>query len=499
MRADPTVSFGGWTLNRASGELARDGRVSRLSQQPLCVLLELIDSPGKVVSRERLVHALWPKGIVDFDNNLNGIVRKLRIALEDDSETPRYVETLPRIGYRFIGKIDAPVSEVSTPQVARLARPRPWKLVAVLGTVLCVASVWWITRPPPLATQAGAVNVSLVPRRTTSQRAYQYYLDGIYQRSRRDADATARAIAALEAALREDPDYAEAWAALAGTLLGAAVTQDDPVLPLLERARDAARRAVVLDEALPDAHVALAQVYTHFERDYAAAEREFAIALAANDRHAGAWAGVAVLRAFQARIDEALAAMRRARELEPMRPHFNSQYGVLLYHARRFDEAVAHVTPLLAAQPQFDQARSVLIRALVAQGHYEKARAQARLRIGDLANMSDLGLILAKTGQRTEALAEAARIEARSRAGFGVSYEAAVIYAALGELERACAALVQSLAERSVFAGWARLDPRFDALRGTACFAVVERQLDGSRTATRPHGPIAIGHPPVRQ
>jgi DNA-binding winged helix-turn-helix (wHTH) protein/tetratricopeptide (TPR) repeat protein len=480
MRDSPTVSFDGWTLTRASGELARDGRVSRLALQPLRVLLELVDNPGEVVSRERLTQALWPKGIVDFDNNLNGIVRKLRVALEDDSETPRYIETLPRIGYRFIGKLNGPVSDISPPQDARPARPRPWIAAVLLGAVIAIASIWWVIHPVKPSTGPGAANASLVPRKTTSQRAYQYYLDGIYQRSRRDADAIPLAIIALEAALREDPDYAEAWAALAGTLLGAAVAQDEPVLPLLERARNAARRAVVLDEALPDAHVALGQVYTHFDRDYAAAEKEFVIALTANERHAGAWAGVAVLRAFEGRIDEALAAMRRARELEPMRPHFNSQYGLLLFHARRFDDAIAHVTPLLEAQPQFDQARSVLIRALVALARYDEALAQARLRVSDLANMSDLGLILAKTGRRSDALAEVARIEARSRAGFGVTYEAAVIYAALGDVERGCMALSQAVADHSIVVGWAKLDPRFDPLRGAACFAAVEQQIDRS-------------------
>ena len=62
--------------------------------------------PGEVVTRERLVEVLWPKGVVDFDSSLNAVVRKLRVVLGDDSETPRYIETLPRIGYRFIGKIE---------------------------------------------------------------------------------------------------------------------------------------------------------------------------------------------------------------------------------------------------------------------------------------------------------------------------------------------------------------------------------------------------------
>jgi len=90
-----------------------------LPQQPLRVLVELLEHPGEVVTRERPVEVLWPKGVVDFDNSLNAVVRKLRMVLGDDSGTPRYIETLPRIGYRFIGKVDAPAA--SQP-VARQSR-----------------------------------------------------------------------------------------------------------------------------------------------------------------------------------------------------------------------------------------------------------------------------------------------------------------------------------------------------------------------------------------
>ena len=76
--------------------------------------------PGEVVTRERLVQVLWPKGVVDFDNSLNAVVRKLRAVLGDDSETPRYIETLPRIGYRFVGKMEAPVERAGgAPAVPR--------------------------------------------------------------------------------------------------------------------------------------------------------------------------------------------------------------------------------------------------------------------------------------------------------------------------------------------------------------------------------------------
>ena len=100
------IRFDGWTVNFDSGEITRDGNTHRLQDQPLQILEELVGHPGEVVSREQLIARLWPKGVVEFDTGLNSAMRKLRIALGDDADTPRYIETLPRKGYRFIARIE---------------------------------------------------------------------------------------------------------------------------------------------------------------------------------------------------------------------------------------------------------------------------------------------------------------------------------------------------------------------------------------------------------
>lgn len=99
------LCFDDWTLDPRSGELDRGGDRLRLQEQPLQILCALLERPGDVVTREELVARLWPTGVVDFDTGLNTAVRRLRIALRDDAEAPRYIETLPRRGYRFIGRL----------------------------------------------------------------------------------------------------------------------------------------------------------------------------------------------------------------------------------------------------------------------------------------------------------------------------------------------------------------------------------------------------------
>jgi len=127
------IHFDGWTLHKATGELAKGDARIRLQVQPQRILEELLASPGQLVTREHLVARLWPRGIVNFDLSLNNAVHRLRVALGDHAETPRYIETIPRRGYRFIGTVAAPKVHATT------SRAR-WRLPAVV-LLLVVASV----------------------------------------------------------------------------------------------------------------------------------------------------------------------------------------------------------------------------------------------------------------------------------------------------------------------------------------------------------------------
>jgi len=99
------IRFDAWTLDTQSGDLSKGEVTTRLQIQPLQVLLALLENAGNLVTREQLIARLWPKGIVEFDTSLNTAVRKLRIALNDDSDNPRYIETIPRRGYRFVAAV----------------------------------------------------------------------------------------------------------------------------------------------------------------------------------------------------------------------------------------------------------------------------------------------------------------------------------------------------------------------------------------------------------
>ncbi|MBV8811318.1 MAG: winged helix-turn-helix domain-containing protein [Acidobacteriaceae bacterium] len=98
------VKFGAFELHSDSGELRKYGIRIRLQAKPLQVLQCLLENPGKVVSREEIRSRLWDEGtFVDFESGLNTATNRLRTALGDSADAPRYIETLPGLGYRFIG------------------------------------------------------------------------------------------------------------------------------------------------------------------------------------------------------------------------------------------------------------------------------------------------------------------------------------------------------------------------------------------------------------
>ncbi|HWC73165.1 MAG TPA: winged helix-turn-helix domain-containing protein [Gemmatimonadales bacterium] len=107
------IRFGPFAVDLRAGELRKEGKKIRLQQQPLRLLVLLLEHPGEVVTREELRQAIWPTHeFGSFDEGLDAAVYKLRSALGDSAEKPRFVETLPRRGYRFIGTIDGVTSSV---------------------------------------------------------------------------------------------------------------------------------------------------------------------------------------------------------------------------------------------------------------------------------------------------------------------------------------------------------------------------------------------------
>ncbi len=133
--------FGQFELDPAQSRLSRGGSLVKLQDLPFRLLVLLVERPGEIVSREEVRQRLWPQDtFVEFDNSLGVAVRKLREALRDDADAPRFVETVPRKGYRFLAPVT--VQDLSVP--ADLAKPseeeaRAVPLPAGTSTLIVVA------------------------------------------------------------------------------------------------------------------------------------------------------------------------------------------------------------------------------------------------------------------------------------------------------------------------------------------------------------------------
>src|SRR5215471_15861416 len=133
--------FDTFTLDVRTGELTQAGKRCHLREQPLQILIALLEQPGELLTREVLVNRLWPTGtFVDFDRGLNKAINQLREVLGDSAEQPRFIETLPRKGYRFIAPVtrDEEISEESAPKSEpRWSKKLAW-MIGVAGAIACL-------------------------------------------------------------------------------------------------------------------------------------------------------------------------------------------------------------------------------------------------------------------------------------------------------------------------------------------------------------------------
>lgn len=462
-------------MNRVSGEITREGRTARLPQQPLRILVHLYDHAGEIVTREQLVKLLWPAGVVDFDNGLNVAVRKLRVALDDVGDTPRYIETVPKVGYRFLAtpgsgaSVPVAASSVSASVTGPRHRARGFALLAVV--LLALGGVFWWSSTDDATPPK--------PKHVPSLRAQELYLKGIFERSRRDVNPTKAALAYFEAAIKEDPEYAAAWSAYGFTITGTIMRNMSPPSEALPKARAAVKRALALEPENVEGRVLMVHILMDHEKNFPAAAEALEHAREVGQGSAHFWHYSAMWNGQLGRVDAALEDMRRARGLEPMTLLFTANQGFILVNARRYEEAIELLRPIVEANSGFTLGRSILGRALMATGDLHGARQQLEGRPEVGLMQADLALVYIKLGLQDKAMQELERIQANGRKGFGVAYDEATIYTARGDLDEACERLEHALTDGSVLINWMRLDPRMDALRGRKCFADIERRLYG--------------------
>jgi TolB-like protein/DNA-binding winged helix-turn-helix (wHTH) protein len=191
--AQEIIRFGIFQFEKQAPRLLRNGAVVRLGQQPLQVLAALLNRPGQILSREELRRQLWSSDVfVDFDHGLNKSIQKLRDALGDSASTPLYIETLPRVGYRFIAPLEElpqPRSASSQPvhQPSPMALPPPtrnqrlarWPIFILSSALLVLATAFWFFRSGR-ATEQPIHSLAVLPfENLTGDPSQDYFVEGM--------------------------------------------------------------------------------------------------------------------------------------------------------------------------------------------------------------------------------------------------------------------------------------------------------------------------------
>ena len=597
------VRFGSYEVDLLTRELRKDGTKVKLEGLPFEILALLIERPGELVTREDLQRRLWPANrIVDFEHSINTAVKRLREALDDSAESPRFIETLPRRGYRFVHPLQRqpPATPATRSRLWRLGLPAAIALLLLIGLLalrgspppgaqsvavavlplknlsgdpgqdffadgmtdalitelgkirsLQVLSYHTVNRyrqsSKPLPHIAGELGVDVLlegtvvragervrisakliqpsPERHLWAESYEFdardvlAIQGKLARdvaaririnltpqeearltaSRRVDSATYEAYALGRAYLLKTPtptnrvrakeyfeqaiakEYAPAYASLAQLY----VEHPGPISKNPQdarlKARQLAEKALQLDEALAEAHTALARIAQQ-DWDWARAERAYKRAIELNPSYPIAHIWYALFLYAMQRFDEAATVARRAQQLDPASPWISTYAAGLYFYAGRIEEAMTSWQKALELDPSYADASTFLARAYVTQGKYQQAIAE--LRKGMAFNAKDpqllgaLAFAYGRTGERSEALKlldELHRLQAERKniRLFGIIWA----YAGLDDKEQAFAWLEKAYEERRDRLVWLNVDPMLEPLRADARFQDLVRRM----------------------
>jgi TolB-like protein/DNA-binding winged helix-turn-helix (wHTH) protein len=498
------VRFGVFAVDLQAGELYKGGVKLKLQDQPFQILSLLLKQPGKVVTREEIQQTLWPDGtFVDFEHSLNAAVKRLREALGDSAETPRFVETLPRRGYRFIYPVERGrrISRMRMAAIALaalaavlfglnvgglrdrlLGRPLPGEItsIAVLplenlsgdpeqeyfadgmtealqfkggdkplqeiarqlkvdavveGAVVREGNRVRITAQlvevsperhlwseqyernlQSILTLQGEVaraiareiKVTVTPAEETrlasarpvNREAHEAYLKGRFFLNKRTEEGLGKSIEYFQQAIEKDPLYARAYAGLADAYWMQPFYGSVPRNEAYPRTEAAAKKALELDDTLAEAHSSMGAIKSVYDWDWSAAEREYKRALELNPGYAEAHRTYARYLSNVGQLDEAIAEVTRARELDPLSLMVNTDVGVAFYFARQYDQAIEQLQKTLEIDPTFLRAYLYLVAAYCQKSMFEEAMAAAQ-KTGPYVSLT-VALVHAMAGRDEE-------------------------------------------------------------------------------------------------
>ncbi len=324
----------------------------------------------------------------------------------------------------------------------------------------------------------------LAKRHTDNTDAYKLYLRGRHHLTKWSEEDFKKATEAFKQAIDLDPNYAPAWTGLAD----AYYSMSNLYLPpheAMPKSRAAAERALALDDTLAEAHYALATVKAFYDWDWPAAEREFKRTLALNPGYAPAHPIYGVCLMVSGKTEEALAELKRLRDLDPLSLSIAiTSVNPLLFAptpARQYDQAIAEYKKIIALDSKFPPAHYGLGLAYEQKKMFADAIAEFE-KARELENapyiLGPLGHAYAVAGRRADAQKILDDLQDRAKRENVPALSLAQVYAGLGEKDKTFEWLEKGIERKDEEMAWLGVDPRFDGFHSDSRFTELLRRMN---------------------
>ncbi|MEO8129193.1 MAG: winged helix-turn-helix domain-containing protein [Bryobacteraceae bacterium] len=473
--------FGPVRLDAAERLLLRDGQAVTVTPKAFDLLLALVDQPGHLLEREFLLKSVWPDTFVE-DNNLADNISRLRKILGEAENGQKFIETIPRRGYRFLVEVRKPelanrefgVLEPSAPTPPEAGTEKSADFPFSKSRLIWVALV--------IAFVGVGVSVGFQVKKSVEMDRLEF--KGNFYLSKWNEDAVRKAIEFYTQAVALDPNYASPHEGLAASWN----FLSDLHLPprkAMPRSKAEAIKALLLNEKSSSAHVTMAVIRTQYDWDWPGAETEFKLAVKLDPKNNSArqlygWYLIAV-----GRPDQAQAEMKQLLNANPLDDFSLWGLGLNSYFARHYDDAVEQYRRAIGIEPKSHWSHMLLGWAFDQQGRFSDAidqLDQSRLLFDNNPQViAAIGHVYARSGQHAAARKVIADLQETAKRRYVSPYDVATIYAGLGDKEQTLVWLERAYEDRCGWlAWWLKVDPKFDLLRSHPSFQNLLRRIGHS-------------------
>jgi len=317
---------------------------------------------------------------------------------------------------------------------------------------------------------------------TANGEAYELYLKGRFYWNKRTGESLMKSVDYFNQAIEKDPGYALAYVGLADAYNVIPFYSVGTPQECYPKAKEAARRALEIDDTLAEAHTAMASVLMDYDWKLSESNKEFERAIALNPNYPNAhhWYARENLT-IMGNFERALAEMRRAQELDPLSLIINANLGKAYFNARRYDEAIQQLRKTIEIDQTFFVAHHYLGSAYAMKGDYSDALSEYQkahqLNESDPHVVALTGRLYAVTGKRAEALSTITQLKSMATQRYVPDYSLALVYGALGEKDQAFELLEKSYRDHTVDMLTLYYDPLIDNLRSDPRFADLQRRV----------------------